>query len=114
MITPRLSSALLAALDGTLLSLHTAAPTPAAPAELAGRSYARPAAALAPVAEGERANATLIRVVNLPTARVTHVALWTGAALRWAVPLAQPVTLAEGDALEFPPGTLAFGVKESA
>jgi len=114
MITERLSSTMLGALDGTTLSLQTAAPTVAGQAELVGGSYARQLAALAPPLDGVRKNRDLIRFVNLPGATVSHAALWSGASLLWVVPLAAPITLAPGDGLEFFPGDLAFGLKDTA
>jgi hypothetical protein len=111
MITARLSSAMLGALDGAVLGLHTAEPTATAPAELAGGSYARQPAPLGLAVAGERANSALIRFVNLPTARVSHVALWFGSSLLWSVPLAAPVFLSPGDAIDFEPGAIRFGVQ---
>ena len=71
-------------------------------------------AALAPALDGVRTNRDLIRFVNLPGATVTHAALWSGASLLWVVELAAPITLAPGDAIDFYPGDLAFGLEAAA
>lgn len=59
------------------LALHTANPTDAGTgAEMAGGSYARQVLAFGAATSGTATNTGTATFTNLPTATVTHVALW--------------------------------------
>lgn len=91
---------------GTFISLHTADPTEAGGvAEVTGGSYARQSATFAgATTDGggntSTSNTAAINWINMPTATVTHVGIWsavTGGTMLYSAALSASKALTTGD-----------------
>lgn len=83
------------------LSFHTANPTDTGSgAEVSGGSYARKLLSFAAAASGSSTNSTAATFTSMPTAVVTHIALWTavtGGNLLFHSPLTSSISFNSGD-----------------
>lgn len=108
----------LTAQGGTVSAIYvglcTSAPDDATPGTaVSGGSYARQAASFSTPSSGSCSNSADLVFTNMPTATVSHIELYTaatGGTRLWYGPLASSKSVASGDTLTIPAGSLVLSL----